>query len=167
MNRPVLLLNANYEPIHVCNTKRAMGLLMMNKAEIILNGRGIIRTPSCVLLRPSIIRLSYMIHRPRPRVRLTKREILRRDNYTCQYCGQHSARLTVDHVTPRRLGGNQWWDNLVAACSSCNHRKGGRTVAEARMKLLRQPREPSPTAGYLYGGYLKENQEWRGFIEGW
>jgi 5-methylcytosine-specific restriction endonuclease McrA len=144
-----------------------MGLLTMNKAKIILNGRGVIRTPSTTLLRPSIIRLSYMVHRPRPRVRLTKREILRRDNHTCQYCGQHSARLTVDHVTPRRLGGNQWWDNLVAACSGCNHRKGGRTVGEARMKLLRQPSEPKPTAVYLYGGYLKENREWRGFIEGW
>jgi 5-methylcytosine-specific restriction endonuclease McrA len=167
MNRPVLLLNANYEPIHVCNTKRAMGLLMMDKAEIILNGRGFIRTPSATLLRPSIIRLSYMIHRPRPRVRLTKREILRRDSYTCQYCGKHSARLTVDHVMPRRLGGTQWWDNLVAACSSCNHRKGGRTLADARMKLLHQPSEPKPTATYLYGGYLRENQEWRSFIEGW
>lgn len=167
MNRPVLLLNANYEPIHVCNTKRAMGLLMMHKAEIILNGRGVIRTPSTTFLRPSVIRLSYMVHRPRPRVTLTKREILRRDNYTCQYCGQHSARLTVDHVMPRRLGGLHFWDNLVAACPRCNHWKGGRTLTEARMKLLRQPYEPSATAIYLYGSYLKENQEWRSFIEGW
>jgi 5-methylcytosine-specific restriction endonuclease McrA len=167
MNRPVLLLNANYEPIHVCNTKRAMGLLMLHKAEIILNGRGIIRTPSATFLRPSVIRLSYMVHRPRPRVTLTKREIMRRDNFTCQYCGQHSARLTVDHVTPRRLGGIHWWDNLVAACPQCNHRKGGRTLAEAHMKLLHQPDEPRPTPIYLFGGYLTENQEWRSYIEGW
>jgi 5-methylcytosine-specific restriction endonuclease McrA len=167
MNRPVLLLNANYEPLHVCNTKRAMGLLMMDKAEIILNGRGVIRTPSSTLLRPSVIRLSYMVHRPRPRVRLTKREILRRDNYTCQYCGQRSSHLTLDHVLPRRLGGAHWWDNLVAACPSCNHRKGGRMVAEAHMQLLHKPREPKATVGYLFGSYLVENQAWRSFIEGW
>jgi 5-methylcytosine-specific restriction endonuclease McrA len=167
MDRPVLLLNANYEPIHVCNTKRAMGLLMMDKAEMILNGRGIIRSPSSAFLRPSVIRLSYMIHRPRPRVKLSKREILRRDNYTCQYCGQQSARLTLDHVLPRRLRGVHWWDNLVAACPACNRRKGGRTLAEARMKLLRRPQEPKATALYLFGRYLTQNQEWSDFIAGW
>jgi 5-methylcytosine-specific restriction endonuclease McrA len=108
-----------------------------------------------------------MVHRPRPRVRLTKREILRRDNYTCQYCGQRNNRLTLDHVLPRSLGGAHWWDNLVAACPSCNHRKGGRTVAEAHMQLLHTPREPKATAGYLFGGYLAENQEWQSFIKGW
>jgi 5-methylcytosine-specific restriction endonuclease McrA len=144
-----------------------MGLLMTNKAEIILNGRGIIRTPSATFLRPSVIRLSYMVHRPRPRAKLTKREILRRDNHTCQYCGQRSLRLTVDHVTPRRLGGAHWWDNLVAACSRCNHQKGGRTLAEAHMALLRQPQEPKATADYLFGGYVHANQEWSSYIEGW
>lgn len=167
MERPVLLLNANYEPIHVCNTKRAMGLLIMNKAEIVLNGRGVIRTASTTFLRPSVIRLSYMVHRPRPRIKLTKREILRRDNHTCQYCGQTTQRLTVDHVRPRRLGGVHWWENLVAACPTCNHSKGGRTLGEARMRLLNQPREPKATASYLFGRYLEQNHEWRGYIEGW
>jgi 5-methylcytosine-specific restriction endonuclease McrA len=167
MDRPVLLLNASYEPLNVCNTKRAMGLLMMNKAEIILNGRGVIRTPSTTVLRPSVIRLAYMVSRPRPRVRLTKREILRRDHYTCQYCGQRSARLTVDHVKPRRLGGVHWWDNVVAACPRCNHQKGGRTLTEAHMELTSEPVEPTPTAAYRFGGYLTENQEWGAFIKGW
>jgi 5-methylcytosine-specific restriction endonuclease McrA len=167
MDRPVLLLNANYEPIHVCNTKRAIGLLMMDKAEIILNGRGVIRTPSSAFLRPSIIRLSYMVHRPRPRVKLSKKEILRRDNYICQYCGQRSSHMTIDHVMPRRLGGTHGWDNLVAACPACNHRKGGRTLAEVHMKLLHQPHEPQATARYLYGRYLEHNQGWDSFIEGW
>ncbi len=167
MNEPVLLLNANYEPIHVCNTKRAMGLLMTNKAEIILNGRGVIRTPSATFVRPSVIRLVYMVHRPRPQVKLTKKEILRRDNYTCQYCGRQGGRLTVDHVYPRRLGGAYWWDNLVTACPACNHRKGGRTLEEAHMKLLRQPAEPQATATYLFGRYLDQNQEWYDFLVGW
>jgi 5-methylcytosine-specific restriction endonuclease McrA len=167
MDRPVLLLNANYEPLNVCNTRRAVGLVMMDKAEIILNGRGVIRTPSTTFLRPSVIRLSYMIHRPRARIKLTKKEILRRDNYMCQYCGQRTHRLTIDHVKPRRLGGVHWWHNVVAACPACNHRKGGRTVNDAHMKLLRQPREPQATAAYLFGGYLENNQDWRVYIEGW
>jgi 5-methylcytosine-specific restriction endonuclease McrA len=167
MNRPVLLLNANYEPLHVCNTRRAVGLILKDKAEIILNGRGVIHTPSTIFLRPSVIRLSYMVHRPYPRVKLTKREILRRDNYTCQYCGQRSAHLTIDHIKPRRLGGAHEWSNVVAACPACNHRKGGRMLAEAHMQLLHQPYEPSATPSYLFGGYLEQNQEWRGFIEGW
>lgn len=144
-----------------------MGLLTMRKAEIILNGRGVIRTPSTSLLRPSVIRLSYMVHRPRPRVKFTKREILRRDAYTCQYCGQRSPRLTIDHVKPRRLGGVHGWDNVVAACPACNHRKGGRTLADAHMRLLHRPREPQPTATYFFGSYLHENHEWRSFIRGW
>ena len=144
-----------------------MGLLTMNKAEILLNGRGVIHTPRTILLRPSVIRLSYMVHCPRPRIRLTKREILRRDGHTCQYCGSRSPRMTIDHVKPRRLGGRHWWDNVVAACPACNHRKGGRKLAEAGLELKRQPREPSATVIYLFGGYLQENQEWGDFIEGW
>jgi 5-methylcytosine-specific restriction endonuclease McrA len=167
MNRPVLLLNANYEPLHVCTTKRAMGLLMVGKAEIILNGRGVIHTPSTTVIRPSVIRLSYMIQRPRPRVKLNKREILRRDMYTCQYCGRQSRNLTLDHVVPRRLGGTHCWENLVAACPACNRRKGGRTLSEAHMKLLHQPFEPAPTASYLFGRHLQTNRHWRRFVEGW
>ena len=167
MHRPVLLLNANYEPIHVCSTKRAMGLLMTQKAELILNGRGVLHTPSLAVPRPSVIRLSYMVHRPRPRVRLTKKEILRRDKYTCQYCGQTGTRMTIDHIRPKHLGGTHGWENVVTACPACNHRKGGRTLMQARMDLLHQPYEPQPTATYLYGGYLRDNQEWRAFIEGW
>lgn len=167
MNEPVLLLNANYEPLHICSTKRAMGLLMIGKAEIILNGRGIIQTPSTTFLRPSVIRLSYMVHRPHPRVKLSKREILRRDHYTCQYCGRKSPNLTLDHVTPRHLGGAYRWDNLVAACPSCNRRKGGRTASEAKMQLLQPPTEPSATASYLFGRHLESNQDWQRFIEGW
>jgi 5-methylcytosine-specific restriction endonuclease McrA len=72
---------------------------------------------------------------------LTKREILRRDDFRCQYCGQYTPYLTIDHIIPRRLGGLHAWDNLVAACPPCNHRKGGRTVEQAQMSLLRTPSE--------------------------
>ena len=108
-----------------------------------------------------------MIKRPRPHVRLTKREVLRRDDYTCQYCGQHPSYLTIDHIIPRRLGGKHTWDNLVAACPACNHRKGGRTLEQAHMTLLRPPAEPPASAKYIFGRHLRENEEWLPFIEGW
>ena len=167
LNVPVLMLNRNYQPIHVCNVKRAVILLFVGKAEVVANGRGSIHTPSTVFPCPSVIRLAYMVHSPRPRVRLTKREIFRRDNYTCQYCGRESHNLTVDHVIPRHLGGEHEWENLVSACPACNLKKGGRTPREARMSLLRKPREPYASASYLFGRYLLQNEEWRKFVLGW
>ncbi len=166
MNEPVLVLNGNYEPIHVCSTRR-IGLLISGKATVMENGRGYIRTVSQTFERPSVIRLVYMVHRPRPRVRLCKREILRRDNYRCQYCGRESNQLTVDHVVPRHRGGEHSWENLVAACPQCNRQKGGRTLAEAHMHLLRQPFEPRPTAQYLFGRYTAGNGAWAKYLEGW
>ena len=167
LNEPVLILNVNYEPLHVCNTKRALSLLMAGKAEIILNGRGTINSASAEFELPSIIKLQYMVKRPRPRVSLSKREVLRRDNYTCQYCGRKSSHLTIDHVVPRHMGGPHSWFNLVAACSACNRRKGGRTPEQANMVLLNPPHEPSPSAAYRFGRHLEHHQEWQPFIPGW
>lgn len=167
MYEPVLVLNANFEPIHVCSTRRAISLILNGRASLVLNGRGEIKTVSQTFQRPSIIRLEKMIKRPRPTVRLTKREVLRRDEFTCQYCGQRTLTLTIDHVIPRRLGGKHTWDNLVAACPACNHRKGGRTADQAQMRLLRTPAEPPSSANYLFARHLRENQEWLPFVEGW
>ncbi|MGD0709502.1 MAG: HNH endonuclease, partial [Anaerolineaceae bacterium] len=100
----VLVLNANFEPINVCNMHRAIGMMLADKASLVLNGRGEIRTASQSFPRPSIIRLEKMVHRPRPAVRLTRREIFRRDNFTCQYCGKHTGSLTIDHIVPRHMG---------------------------------------------------------------
>lgn len=167
MYEPVLVLNANFEPIHVCTTRRALGLVLNGKASLVLDGRGEIHTVAETFPKPSVIRLDRMIKRPRPVIKLTKREILRRDEYTCQYCGQHASYLTVDHIIPRRLGGRHSWDNLVAACPPCNHRKGGRTIEQAQMRLLHSPKEPPASAMYLFARHLGDNQEWIPFIEGW
>lgn len=167
MHEPVLVLNANFEPLNVCNMRRAFGLMMTGKANLVLNGRGVIRTVSQTFPRPSIIRLQRMIKRPRPHVKLSKREVLRRDNYTCQYCGRRAPYLTVDHIIPRSLGGEHVWSNLVAACPSCNHRKGGRTLDQAHMRLLNSPMEPSASASYLFAWYLVQNEDWFPFINGW
>lgn len=167
MNEPVLVLNGNYEPIHICSTKRAMGLILAEKAIVVENGRGFIHTISRVYERPSVIRLLNVVSRPRPRVRLCKREVLRRDEYRCQYCGREARQLTIDHVVPRYLGGEHSWGNLVAACPACNRRKGGRTLSESRMKLLRQPFEPHPSARYLFGRYADGDGVWAKYLEGW
>jgi 5-methylcytosine-specific restriction endonuclease McrA len=167
LNEPVLVLNANYEPLNICTTRRAVGLMMMGKAEMIANGRGEILTASSSFPRPSIVRLSYMVHRPHPRVKLTKREVFRRDGYCCQYCGRSNGPLTIDHVVPRHRGGGHSWENLVTACSPCNRRKGGRTPHEANMSLLNEPREPTASAEYLFGRMVAAHNEWEQYIRGW
>lgn len=167
MQAPVLVLNANFEPINVCDMRRAVGLILSDKADMVVNGRGEIRTSSASFPRPSVIRLQRMIQRPRQQLKLTRREIFRRDNYTCQYCGKHSTDLTIDHVLPRHLGGQHIWGNVVAACPLCNHRKGGRVLEDSNMHLLRAPKEPPSSARYLFGRHLSENAEWEIFLQGW
>ncbi len=169
INDPVLLLNANFEPLHVCSTRRAVGLIQTGKAEMLLNGRGYIHTVRSQFPRPSVIRLMYMIKRPRIHVPLSKREIFRRDHYRCQYCGTRMGMLTIDHVFPRRLGGEYSWTNLVTACKDCNLQKGGRTLKEAGLQLLQKPVEPRPSAYYIFGRHLYtgDNQEWEQFLMGW
>lgn len=167
MDELVLVLNANFEPINVCNTRRALGLIMNGKAALISNGRGYIHTVATSYPIPSVIRLEQMIHRPRPQVKLTRREIFRRDNYTCQYCGKQGLNLTIDHVLPRHLGGSNAWTNVVTACATCNHRKGGRRPEEAHMLLMHSPKEPPSSASYIFGRHLGSNMEWEPYISGW
>ena len=167
MYEPVLVLNANFEPINVCTTRRAVGLLLGGKANMVVNGRGYIHTISELIPRPSVIRLDMQVRRPRPHVKLTRREVFRRDQYACQYCGRRDGGLTVDHVLPRHLGGEHVWTNVVAACPRCNHRKGGRQVDEAHMSLLRMPKEPPANAAYVFGRHLTENGDWEPYISGW
>ncbi len=167
MQAPVLVLNANFEPVNVCDMRRAVGLLLAEKASLVVNGRGEINTISKSFPRPSVIRLQKMVTRPRPQLKLTRREVFRRDNYTCQYCGKKTSDLTIDHVIPRYQGGRHVWKNVVAACPACNHRKGGRLPEEANMHLLRQPSEPPTSAHYIFGRHLAENAEWESFLTGW
>ena len=163
----VLVLNQNYEPLNACDLRRAMGMIVGGKAEILENGRGFIRSADHSWPVPSVIRLGYMIRRPQPRVRLCRKEVFRRDGYTCQYCGRQTHNLTMDHILPRHRGGKYSWDNLVSACPSCNRHKGGKTLEQAHMQLLRQPFEPRPTGLYLFQTYLDQNGEWEKFLRGW
>lgn len=163
----VLVLNANFEPLNVCNMHKAVCLMVMEKAQLVMNGRGEIHTIDRTFPRPSVIRLENMVHRPRPRVKLTRKEIFRRDEYTCQYCGTTSGVLTIDHVVPRHLNGPHSWENVVTACAYCNHKKGGRTLEQSSLALKNFPQEPSSSAIYLYNHYLSDNSEWVEFLLGW
>ena len=162
-NPSVLVLNQNYQPFNVCNARRAFVLLGLGKAELMANGRGDIRSVSMVFPVPSVIRLVYMVRRPLLRRRLSRRAIFFRDQYTCQYCGTRSKTLTLDHIVPRSRGGAHVWDNVVSTCIPCNHAKAGFSLAEASMKLRRQPGPPRPDPFSLFR-QRTIHEEWRPFI---
>jgi 5-methylcytosine-specific restriction endonuclease McrA len=169
VNNPVLVLNQNYEPLNVCNVRRALVLIIDGKAEVLECNGALICSPSHTFQSPSVIRLIYLIRRPRPRVKLTRREVFIRDNYTCQYCGRQGHDLTIDHVIPRSKGGLHSWDNLVSACKPCNHRKGGKSLGEARMALKHAPYEPSPGVYYTIQRRLDTDlcETWEKFLPGY
>jgi 5-methylcytosine-specific restriction endonuclease McrA len=141
----VLVLNATYEPLNTVSMPRAVALLLADKAEIIEAAEAHLRSQYMTLPMPLVIRLVTYVRIPRMLpLAVTRRGVLNRDNHSCRYCGRllPSAELTLDHVLPRSRGGKNTWENVVAACKPCNHRKGNRTPAEARMHLIRQPFRP-------------------------
>lgn len=137
----VLLLNANYEPLNVCNIRRAVSLIMVGKAEVIQGSEDRYRTSEATWDAPSVVRMRYHVRRPMPQLRLSRHSILARDCHTCQYCGS-TRDLTIDHVRPRWSGGGNTWDNLVTCCRKCNLKKGDKTPEQAKMKLARSPKRP-------------------------
>ncbi len=167
LNVSVLVLNQNYLPLNVCNARRALVLVDRGKAEVLEDSDHIIRSVSREFGLPSVIRLIYMIKRPLPQLRLSRREIFARDRFTCQYCGVETRDLTLDHVLPRNQGGEHSWENLVSACRRCNHRKGNRTPKQARMGLDRKPFRPRAAIYYGFGHYLESRVSWRKFVPGY
>jgi 5-methylcytosine-specific restriction endonuclease McrA len=142
----VLVLNASYEPLNVCTVRRAVVLILKEKAELVERGERRLRSESCTFPRPVVIRLVTYVRVPRDsaRRRITRRAVFARDSWTCQYCGTNSH-LTVDHVIPRSRGGPSSWDNIVTSCAPCNRRKGARTPADAGMHPRSKPKAPGPT----------------------
>jgi 5-methylcytosine-specific restriction endonuclease McrA len=163
LGQRVLVLNASYEPLQLISIRRAVVLLLQEKAELIEAAKQHLRSQGFALEIPLVIRLVRYIRIPR-RLRLpcSRRGVLMRDHETCQYCGTQPGRanLTIDHVVPRSRGGLTTWDNVVAACRDCNHRKGGRTPEEASMVLLSKPRQPQYVAFTLLGE-LERHEVWR------
>ena len=143
----VLVLNATYEPIHVCSVRRAAVLLLKAKAELVETGDRVLHSERLELERPVVIRLATYVRIPRDvhRRKITRRAVLARDAWTCQYCGRERGGLTVDHVIPRSRGGESVWENIVASCAPCNRRKGNRLPREIQMHPKTTPRPPGPT----------------------
>ncbi|SDE38894.1 5-methylcytosine-specific restriction endonuclease McrA [Thermus arciformis] len=138
----VLVLNAGYEVLGLASIKRSVLLVLSGSAEMLSESGRYLHTPSTKIPVPSVIRLKRLVRRGPSRIPLNRRNVLRRDRYTCQYCGRQGGELTVDHVLPKSRGGKHTWENLVTACRACNLKKGDRTPEEAGMRLLRPPKSP-------------------------
>ncbi len=165
MNK-VLVLNATYEPISFVSLKRAVVLLLKEKAEVIeemVERR--LRAEKTSFPYPLVIRLvSYV---PVPRffnLPLSRRSLLSRDNYTCQYCGVNDLPLTIDHVIPKSRGGKTEWTNVVAACVACNRKKGNKYPADAKMFPRNKPTKPGYITVVLLG-QAKGNETWARYIQ--
>jgi len=153
MDASVLVLNATYEPLNVVSVKRAIVLLLKEKAEVVEAAQAKLRAERIAFDLPLVIRLIAYVKVPRLSLPLTRRTVLARDMYTCQYCGRQpgKANLTVDHVVPRSRGGTTSWENVVAACIICNQRKGDRVPQEASLFLRARPARPRYVAIVLLG----------------
>jgi 5-methylcytosine-specific restriction endonuclease McrA len=164
VNLPVLVLNQNYEPLNICRARRAVVLVYQGKAEMLENGTGFIHSAAQTFDVPSVIRLAYMIKRPRPKRRLNRLEVFSRDLYTCQYCGREGRQLTLDHVIPRHQGGEHTWENVVSACIPCNRHKAGRTPEQAGMRLICRPSPPRDKLPFYIPHQLKSQLGWQKYL---
>lgn len=167
LTRPVLVLNASYEPINVCAARRALVLVLKGVAAAEERSGHVVSSERMKLPLPSVIRLLEYRRIPHQTRALTRRNILMRDRYGCQYCGEPfpAGELTLDHVIPRSRGGASTWENLVACCIPCNNRKGSRTPEEANMVLARPPRPFTlHTSRHLMRLLARSDDQWRKYL---
>lgn len=167
LQKPVLVLNASYEPINVCAARRALVLVLKGVATAEEVAPFAIHSARHNLKLPSVIRLLEYRRIPQQTRALSRKNILMRDRYTCQYClkSPPAVDLTLDHVIPRSRHGESAWENLVACCHSCNNRKGNRTPEEAGLKLQRPPRPFSlHTSRHLMRLLGKSDDQWRKYL---
>ncbi|PIP72092.1 MAG: HNH endonuclease [Nitrospinae bacterium CG22_combo_CG10-13_8_21_14_all_47_10] len=138
-----LVLNYSYEPLQFCSARHAIIMVFGGRAEELDSAGYTVHTPSTSFQLPTVIRVLKMVRRKRKKtLSFSKKNILRRDNYTCQYCGTSNHPLTVDHVVPKSRGGGTNWTNIVVACKTCNLKKADRTPLEVDMKLRKPPGKP-------------------------
>jgi 5-methylcytosine-specific restriction endonuclease McrA len=154
--RRVLLLNITYEPLTTVGLHRAVCLVLGEKAEVVHHDAVVFATPSVIKLR-RYVRLPY-----RSRVPLTRAALMRRDNYLCAYCGTRAD--TIDHVVPRSRGGAHAWENCVASCTRCNHRKADRLVEELGWKLRIDPAIPHGAHWRLIGAAHEGDPQWAAYL---
>jgi 5-methylcytosine-specific restriction endonuclease McrA len=183
LNSAVLVLNRSYLPVHVTSVRRAFSLLYQGIARAVsedyrtfdfeewsqlpkASEADTIGTLGGKIRIPRVIVLVAFDRLPRRHVRFSRINIMTRDRFQCQYCGDRPSRqeLNLDHVVPRALGGRTTWENVVTSCVDCNRRKGGRTPVQARMVLIRRPARPrwTPLAHLMLTG--ARHEEWRPFL---
>lgn len=164
LSQKVLVLNQNYEPLSVCSVQKAIVLLWLGKAEMVASRPDVaVHTVSYVYPFPSVVRLSLYVRLPYKKVELSRKNILRRDNFRCVYCHTTRPPLTIDHVIPKSRGGGDSWENLVCACVRCNNRKGSRTPEEANMKLHTRPFRPNYVT-FIQNVVGSVESEWEPFL---
>jgi 5-methylcytosine-specific restriction endonuclease McrA len=146
----VLLLNASFEPLNVINWKRALKLIFLEKVEVLEETDREVHSASDSLRVPAVVRLLRFVGFRKREIKFSRQNIYARDKLRCQYCGEklRPSELTCDHVVPRSRGGSTTWANIVTCCRPCNRKKGGRTPAEAGLKLLKKPMRPSWLLGF-------------------
>ena len=157
-----LVLNATYEPLCVVPLRRAVVLVLAEKAVVVEAGRGVMRSERQSIPVPTVVRLSRYVRVPyRREIPLTRRAVLDRDRHCCVYCGLRAD--TIDHVRPRSRGGEHTWVNVVAACARCNHRKGDRLLSELGWHLLVAPAQPPATVAVVLG-WAKRDPAWSRYL---
>lgn len=162
-----LVLDQGYSPVELVPWQRAVQLLFLGKCEVIEEYDRDIRSTYLVIKIPAVVRLLRRFRRKQKPVKFSRVNIYGRDKYMCQYCGDKKmmSGLTYDHVIPRAQGGTTTWTNIVTACSDCNTKKGGRTPAEARMRLLHTPTQPKDIPAMVINVSRKSIPDaWRDYL---
>lgn len=139
----VLVLNASYEPLNITGWKRAVVLMLKEKAEQVEHNGKLVRAGVPL---PTVVRLRSYVQVPYKEIPLTRRNVLHRDSHTCQYCGYTGDELTLDHVIPRSRGGSDKWDNMITACVRCNVKRATAPPAKPTCRCAAPPADP--TAAY-------------------
>tara|TARA_B100000315_G_scaffold257791_1_gene307808 strand:- start:13291 stop:13851 length:561 start_codon:yes stop_codon:yes gene_type:complete len=163
LNREVLVLNQNYQPLLVCTAKRAICLIYLEKVEVLENYRREVHSPTIVLPLPSVVKLNRYIAIRGNDVILSRKNIFKRDHHLCQYCGRKGIPMTIDHIIPREKGGKDTWQNLVTSCHQCNRKKGNKTLTDCDLKLLKKPKRPT-RIHYIQKFVKKEQASWRQYL---
>ena len=159
-----LLLNATYEPLCVVSCRRAVVLVLTEKAVPVDDGDGAFHSVTTAVRVPAVVRLTRYVRVPyRAQVPLTRRAVFARDGGRCVYCG--ATATSLDHVVPRSRGGSHTWDNVVASCARCNHTKADRAIGELGWRLRTAPRAPSGTAWRVLG-FRAPDPRWQAYLDG-
>lgn len=160
--RSALVLNATYEPLSIVSARRAVCLVLSEKADMIEHDGSDVRAARFSMKSPLVIRLRYVVKVPyQRRTSLSRHAIFARDSHRCQYCGGHAD--SIDHVMPRSRGGMHVWENVTAACRPCNLTKRDRTPEEAGMRLASKPRAPRELA-WIVLAVPRVPEEWKPYL---